>query len=75
MARKPENFFQETKHSLRCLPAAGTSAICETWATQVAVIPAKAGIHSAGFRKCALDGLDSRFRGNDWRFERGSRPK
>jgi hypothetical protein len=30
-----------------------------------AVIPAKAGIHSASFRKQAIDRLDSRFRGND----------
>ena len=35
-----------------------------------AVIPAKAGIHAANLRKCAVDGLDSRFRGNDRRFER-----
>ena len=41
---------------------------------QVAVIPAKAGIHSASLRKCALDELDSRFRGNDWRFERDPIP-
>jgi len=33
------------------------------------VIPAKAGIHSAKARECAIDGLDSRFRGNDWRVE------
>ena len=31
--------------------AAGTGVICETWALEVAVIPAKAGIHSASFRK------------------------
>src|SRR5208337_1600085 len=31
-----------------------------------AVIPAKAGVHSANRRKCAMDGLDSRFRGNDF---------
>ena len=43
---------------------------CETWALEVAVIPAKAGIHSANVWKCAVDGLDSRFRGNDRRFER-----
>jgi hypothetical protein len=34
------------------------------------VIPAKAGIHSANFLKCAVYGLDSRFRGNDLRTER-----
>jgi hypothetical protein len=32
-----------------------------------AVIPAKAGIHSADLRKRAVYGLDSRFRGNDLR--------
>jgi hypothetical protein len=33
------------------------------------VIPAKAGIHSATFWKCAVVALDSRFRGNDRRLE------
>jgi hypothetical protein len=41
---------------------------------QLAVIPAKAGIHSANLRKCALYELDSRFRGNDWRFGRDAIP-
>ena len=36
---------------------------------QAAAIHAKAGIYSANLRKCAVDGLDSRFRGNDRRFE------
>jgi hypothetical protein len=36
---------------------------------QVAVIPAKAGIQLADFRKYGGDGVDSRFRGNDWLFE------
>src|SRR5208283_4892007 len=35
-----------------------------------AVIPAKAGIHSASHWKYAADGLDSRLRGNDRCFER-----
>jgi hypothetical protein len=48
---------------------AGTGVICEAWALQAAVIPAKAGIYPANLRKCAVDGLDSRFRGNDRRFE------
>ena len=48
----------------------GTGIICETWASQVAVIPAKAGIHPANLREYAVDGLDSRFRGNDRRTER-----
>jgi hypothetical protein len=52
----------------------GAGVICETWAWQAAVIPAKAGIHSANLRKCAVDGLDSRFRGNDQRFERDPIP-
>jgi hypothetical protein len=46
-------------------PALGSDVICETRALQAAVIPAKAGIYSANLRKCAVDGLDSRFRGND----------
>ena len=41
---------------------------------QVAVIPAKAGIYSANLRKWAVDGLDSRFRGNDRRFGGGPVP-
>ena len=28
------------------------------------------GIYSANLRKCAVEGLDSRFRGNDWHFGR-----
>ncbi len=35
------------------------------WTLRAAVIPAKAGIYSANLRKCAVDGLDSRFRGNN----------
>ena len=54
----------------------GSGLICETRALQAAVIPAKAGIHSANLRKRAVHGLDSRpsassgqaFRGNDRRF-------
>jgi hypothetical protein len=34
-------------------------------APQTAVIPAKAGIHSANLRKFGVLRLDSRFRGND----------
>jgi hypothetical protein len=34
------------------------------------VIPAKAGIHSANLRKCAVEGLGSRFRGNDCGLQR-----
>ncbi len=56
----------------------GVGVICETWALEAAVIPAKAGIYSANLRKCAVSGLDSlpsassvqAFRGNDRRFER-----
>ena len=54
--------------------ATGTGVICETWALEAAVIPAKAGIDSANLRKCAVEGLDSRFRGNDQRFERDPIP-
>jgi hypothetical protein len=54
--------------------ATGTGVICETWPSQTAVIPAKAGIHSANLRKCLVEGLDSRFRGNDGRFERDPIP-
>jgi hypothetical protein len=51
----------------------GLALICETWALEVAVIPAKAGIHFANLRKCAVVALDSRFRGNDWRFDQSRR--
>jgi hypothetical protein len=52
----------------------GSGVICETGALQAAVIPAKAGIHSADLGKCAVHGLDSRFRGNDRRFVRDDIP-
>jgi hypothetical protein len=51
-----------------------TGVICETWALQAVVIPAKAGIYSANLRKCAVDELNSRFRGNDRRFQRYPSP-
>jgi hypothetical protein len=57
------------------LEDSGTGVICETWALQAAVIPAKAGIYSTNLRKCAVDGMDSRFRGNDRCFERDPIPK
>jgi hypothetical protein len=38
------------------------------------VIPAKAGIHPGTLPECTNDGLDSRFRGNDWRFVTGAIP-
>ena len=37
----------------------GANAICEAWALQAAVIPAKAGIYSASLWKRAVVGLDS----------------
>ena len=40
----------------------------------MAVIPAKAGIHSANLRKYAANQLDSRFRGNDRWFLRDAIP-
>jgi len=43
--------------------------ICEIRALPGAVIPAKAGIHSANDCKYDAAGLDSRFRGNDQCFE------
>ena len=52
----------------------GTGVICETRARPSAVIPAKAGIYSASQWKCGVDGLDSRFRGNDHFFERDPIP-
>ena len=58
----------------RCFPLVGTGVICEIWAFQAAVIPAKPGIYSANLRKCVVDGLDSRFRGNDRRSERDPIP-
>ncbi len=56
------------------IQAPGTGVICEAGALPGAVIPAKAGIHSASHWKCAADGLDSRLRGNDRCFERGPIP-
>jgi hypothetical protein len=38
-------------------------------ALQAAVIPAKAGIQSDDSTFPEVSGVDSRFRGNDWRFE------
>jgi hypothetical protein len=52
----------------------GTGVICETRALPGAVIPAKAGIYSASHWKCAADGLDSRFRGNDQCLGRAPNP-
>jgi hypothetical protein len=53
----------------------GSGVIFEIWALQPAVIPAKAGIYSAHLPESAVDGVDSRFRGNDRRFERDPIPK
>jgi hypothetical protein len=53
---------------------AGTCVIFETRAVPGEVIPAKAGIYSPSHRKCAADGLDSRFRGNDQCFKRDPIP-
>jgi hypothetical protein len=52
----------------------GSGVISETQVLQAAVIPAEAGIHSANPRKCAVHGLDSRFRGNDRRLVRDDIP-
>jgi hypothetical protein len=48
--------------------------IYATRALHIVVIPAKAGIHFANPQERAVDGLDSRFRGNDLRFERDAIP-
>ena len=55
-------------------PSFGSGVICETQTLPGAVIPAKAGIYSASHRKCAAEGLDSRFHGNDHCFERDPIP-
>jgi len=72
------NDYFAFKNILRPRPARykrpGSGVICETGALQAAVIPAKAGIHSANLGKCAVHGLDSRFRGNDRRFVRDDIP-
>jgi hypothetical protein len=52
----------------------GRGVVRETRPMPGAVIPAKAGIYSAIHWKCAADGLDSRFRGNDRCFERDPIP-
>jgi hypothetical protein len=57
-------------HFLPPLRGLGAGVISETRALPGAVIPAKAGIYSARRWKCAADGLDSRFRGNDPCFDR-----
>ena len=49
--------------------ALGNGAIGEIWVSRVAAIPAKAGIYSANLQKCAVPGVDSRFRGNDLRLQ------
>ena len=55
-------------------PPRRIGAARETWALEPAVIPAKAGRCLANLREYAADGLDSRFRGNDWRFVRDAIP-
>src|SRR5271157_2100217 len=55
-------------------PDLGSGVICEIQARPGPVIPAEAGIYFASHRKCAEDGMDSRFRGNDRCFERDSIP-
>jgi hypothetical protein len=44
------------------------------WHLRDLVIPAKAGIYPANLWKCAVVGLDSRFRGNDRGLERNPIP-
>ena len=55
----------ESGHFVQIRTAPGSGVICEARALLCAVIPAKAGIHCVSHRKSVVDGLDSRFRGND----------
>ena len=57
------------------MKAPGTGVICETWALEAVVIPAKAGIYlgKPSEMRCQR-ALDSRFRGNDRRFEKDPIP-
>ena len=48
---------------------AGSGVIWNGIPFHTQVIPAKAGIHSQNLRRCAVYGVDSRFRGNDCGFE------
>ena len=57
--------IQALSAALPPLRGLGADVISETRALPNTVIPAKAGIYSASRWKCAADGLDSRFRGND----------
>ena len=66
--------LQQSAPSLEVYRGRASGVICEIRALPCAVIPAKAGIYSASHWKCAANGLDSRFRGNDQCFE-GSHPK
>ena len=55
---------------LSSVPSQGADVIWNGIPFETLVIPAKAGIYSASHWKCATDGLDSRFRGNDCTWER-----
>jgi hypothetical protein len=50
---------------LQAFVNSGSGVICATRMLRATVIPAKAGIHTPGLWKCAVEGLDSRLRGND----------
>jgi hypothetical protein len=52
----------------------GGRVTCEAWAFQVGVIPANSGIQSSGNAFSTACGVDSRFRGNDRRFEKDPIP-
>jgi hypothetical protein len=64
---KEEIFVRRTTGAGR---VSGTGVAWGRSGLGVAVIPAQAGIHFANLRKPAVYRLDSRLRGNDWRFER-----
>jgi hypothetical protein len=70
-----EKLHQRLGGGVRFLPLpSGAGDICGTWTLQVPVIPAKAGIHRENLPKSIVDGLDSRFRGNDPGFQRNPNP-
>jgi hypothetical protein len=58
----------------QCSRRPDAGVICETWALEAVVIPAKAGIQSLDSAFPQVCRVDSRFRGNDWRFERDPIP-
>ena len=58
-------FFRSALACCQCGLIPGNGVVCQTRASQVAVIPAKARIHPANRWKRAVVRLDSRLRGGD----------